>query len=75
MYIEAVRRGPQNSSIPSTEAGAIDADLQVGLGVLFYNRNDFEKAIDCFTSALSVRPKDYLLWNRLGATLANSGRS
>ncbi|KAJ3329469.1 Peroxisomal membrane signal receptor PTS1 [Blyttiomyces sp. JEL0837] len=74
-FIEAVRRGPMASSVPVPESTELDPDVQVGLGVLFYNRSEFDKAIDCFTSALSARPKDYLLWNRLGATLANSGKS
>ncbi|KAI6249472.1 Peroxisomal targeting signal receptor [Erysiphe necator] len=75
LYIQAAQLSPDGEHM--------DPDVQVGLGVLFYGAEEYDKAVDCFSAALAStesgmsNKKDqlHLLWNRLGATLANSGRS
>ncbi|CAK9441114.1 uncharacterized protein LODBEIA_P49830 [Lodderomyces beijingensis] len=67
LFLKAAQLSPDQASM--------DADVQTGLGVLFYANEDFDKTIDCFKAALTIRPDDAVLWNRLGASLANSNRS
>ncbi|KAJ6282544.1 peroxisomal targeting signal receptor [Bipolaris maydis] len=75
LFIQAAQLSPSGEQM--------DPDVQVGLGVLFYGVEEYEKAVDCFGAALASTESGvsnsssqvHLLWNRLGATLANSGRS
>ncbi|GME87486.1 unnamed protein product [[Candida] boidinii] len=66
LFIKAAQISPDITSM--------DADVQTGLGVLFYSTEDFDKTIDCFKAAIEANPDDALNWNRLGASLANSNR-
>lgn len=63
LFQEAARLSPE------------DSDLHTVLGVLFNLSRNYDKAISSFERALQLKPRDYSLWNKLGATQANSSRS
>jgi len=49
--------------------GILDPEVQIGLGVLFYTNSEFNRARDCFESALSVLPRVRTQPHRLSRTL------
>jgi len=61
MFLEAARQEPN-----------ADPDIHIALGLLYNLSFEYEKATQCFKVALVQRPDDYALWNKYGATIANS---
>ncbi|CAM6085424.1 unnamed protein product [Calypogeia fissa] len=52
-----------------------DGDVHTVLGVLYNLSREYDRSIDSFQTALKLKPRDYSLLNKLGATQANSARS
>ena len=52
-----------------------DFDVAIALGVLHNINRDYGHAIESFLRVVEIRPADFTAWNKLGATLANSGLS
>ncbi len=64
IFLRAVRESAQKNAAAESK---IDPDLQCCLGVLFHLSNEYDKAADCFKTALQVKPNVgafYLFFNR-----------
>ncbi|KHN94745.1 Peroxisomal targeting signal 1 receptor [Metarhizium album ARSEF 1941] len=80
LYHKVVRLFSEAAQL-SPDREYADPDVQVGLGVLFQAVAAYDKAIECFQLALhssalgtaNQHDQAHLLWNRLGAVLANNG--
>mmetsp|Transcript_59336 Transcript_59336/g.94209 ORF Transcript_59336/g.94209 Transcript_59336/m.94209 type:complete len:760 (-) Transcript_59336:84-2363(-) len=59
----------------AAEANPMDADVFVALGVMENINRNYEAATRALAGACRLRPNDHTVWNKLGATLANSGKS
>jgi len=56
-------------------ANPLDANVFVALGVMENINRNYDGAIHALATACRLRPNDHTVWNKLGATLANSGKS
>lgn len=59
----------------ASEANPLDADVFVALGVMENINRNYPAATAALAAACRLRPNDHTVWNKLGATLANSGKS
>lgn len=72
---EAWRRQVTSLFEQAATANPLDADVFVALGVLENINHNYDAAVRVLSTACRLRPNDHTVWNKLGATLANSGKS
>jgi Flp pilus assembly protein TadD len=73
------------TSLPSSSSSSSSSDASnlrscrvscyVALGVLCNLAGDFERAVTFFSEATLLEEGNYMIWNKLGATLANGDRA
>jgi len=59
----------------AADANPLDANVFVALGVMENINRNYDAAVLALATACRLRPNDHTVWNKLGATLANSGKS
>ena len=52
-----------------------DVNLYIAKGLLSFAEYNFAKAAECFKSAVLLNSRSYSLWNKLGASYANSSNN
>lgn len=72
---EAWRRQVTELFQRAAQASPLDADVFVALGVMENINRSYDGAVQALATACKLRPNDHTAWNKLGATLANSGKS
>jgi len=58
----------------AAQANPLDANVFIALGVMENINRNYDGAIQALATACRLRPNDHTVWNKLGATLANSGK-
>lgn len=77
-HVAAEEGGAETGIVEALEEAARrndGADIQLALGVAYNATRDYDRAAMALRRAVAERADDARLWNRLGATLANGGRS
>jgi len=57
--------------IKAHDINPTDCEVKVILGVLYNVSRSMDEAITMFKQAAQLNPTDYLIWNKIGATLVS----